>query len=111
MQLQDDTQFRYTPNPGVVPEGEYVCCGVCATKMTEKRGCFGPRSSAMAMGGISEPYDSFLCPHRQEAWHRQVVALRKEIASTASAKFAMMLELEVAEILYTKKATKEVGND
>jgi UDP-N-acetylenolpyruvoylglucosamine reductase len=61
----------------------------------------------MAMGGMSEPYDSFLCPHRNDAWHRQVVALRHEVAATASAKFGLMLELEIADILYTKKATKE----
>jgi len=108
MQL-DNTQFRYTPNPGVVPEGDYVCCGVCAAKMNEKRGCYGPRSSVMAMSGMSEPYDSFLCPHHNEDWHRQVVALRREAASTASAKFGLMLELEIADILHTKKATKEVG--
>lgn len=108
MQLQDKRQFRYTPNPGVVPEGEYVCCGVCATKMTEKRGCCGPRSFVMSISKQSEHYDSFVCPHSEDDWHRQIVALRGEVESTASDKLATMLELEIAEILYTKTATKKV---
>lgn len=107
MQL-NNTQFRYTPRCGMIPDGEKVYCGVCSEKMNERRGCYGPTSSAMAMNKMNENYDLFLCPSHDEDWHRQVVALRKEIKQTASAKIAIMLELEIAEILSCRKATKEV---
>lgn len=107
MQL-NNTQFRYMTKCGVVPEAESVDCGVCDSVMTAKRGCYGPTSSTMAMDRMNEHYDSFLCPHHLEDWHRQVVALRKEIRETASTKIEMMLEMEINEILCTRKATKKV---
>jgi len=108
MKLESKTQSRYTPDPGEVPEGEAVFCGVCGDQMDERRGCNGPRGFAQAMCGGKSPYDDFSCPHRKEQWHQQVVALRDEAGKTASAKIATALLAEADEIASTRIATKEV---
>lgn len=109
MRLESNRQFRYTPDCGEVPEGEDVFCGVCGDKMNEKRNCYGPRSWVMSMSGSKDHYDSFTCPNSQAMWHRQVVALRDDIARTSSAKIATLLEAEVDEILAARQETKSVG--
>lgn len=108
MKLDCDTQSRYTPDPGTVPEGEDVFCGVCGDKMDEKRGCNGPRGFAMAMSGSKSPYDSWTCPNREEPWHQQVVALRNAMRETPSAKIALIMAEEVGEILSVREQTKDV---
>lgn len=100
------TQFRFTPDIGVVPLTESVCCGVCGDLMEEKRNCHGPRGFATSLKGEHDYYDQFLCSHRDTLWHRQVVALRLEIQTTASSKLAAMLQSEVEEILASRAATK-----
>lgn len=109
LQLEHDTQSVYSPDPGVVAEGTKVLCGVCKSVMNETRNCNGPRGWIMAMTGSQSPYDFFCCPHREEPWHRQVVALRHEARNSASTKMAVMLEEEAEEIMSTRKATREVG--
>lgn len=109
IQLEHNTQSAYTPDIGEVPEGSQVLCGVCSSVMDETRNCNGPRGWAMAMTGGKSPHDSFFCPHREEQWHRQVVALRQEAKNSVSGKIAAMLEAEAEEIMSTREATKEVG--
>ena len=108
-QLEQDTQSVYTPDPGEIAEGTQVLCGVCKAVMNETRNCNGPRGWAMAMTGSKSKHAFFCCPHREEPWHRQVVALRQEAKNSVSGKIAAMLEAEAEEIMSTREATKEVG--
>ena len=101
------TQSVYMPDPGEI-KGP-VHCGVCDAVMRDKRDCYGPTSSIMAMSGSKRKYDSFICPLRDEDWHKQVVALRNEARNTASMKHKEMLLDEADEVLLTRKATMDVG--
>lgn len=108
MKLEGKTQSRYTPDPGEVPEGEEVLCGVCGDVMDESRGHYGPRGFAQAMGGGKSPYDEWICPNRPEKWHQQVVAIRMAMNDTPSAKVALIMAEEVGEILSSRQETKDV---
>lgn len=103
----DDTQCVFTPDAGEV-EGP-VHCGVCGTKMDERRACYGPTSSIMAMGGSKRHYDFFDCPERKELWHKQVLALRSKARETPSGRLKRMFLEEAEEILEKKEATVESG--
>ena len=101
-----DTQYRYTPDIGIVPEGEEARCGVCGDLMNERRNCLGARGFAQAMAGSKSNYDEFLCPNHLEKWHEQVVALRQEIKKTPSRTLAILMEQEVKDILENREPTK-----
>lgn len=107
MILEQNTQERYTPDVGVVPEGEEVCCGVCGDKMNERRNCLGARGYAQAMSGGRSCYDEFECPNIGEKWHEQVIALRRVVEKTPSKVLATLLQSEAEGVLKTRKETKE----
>ncbi len=106
MRLKSNTQYSYTPDPGTIEEP--VECGVCGEKMKCRRNVNGPRGFAMAMSGSKQLHDSFDCPHREQDWHKQAVALREEARATASAIFQTALEKEADEIVSTRKSTKTI---
>jgi hypothetical protein len=103
----DSTQSRYTPDAGTV-EGP-IACGVCGTEMEIRRNCHGARSWAAAMGGKKSHYDSFTCPHNEELWHIQVIALRKKARDTCSGRLAQMLQEEANDVVTSRTPTKEDG--
>lgn len=100
-----DTQCVFTPDAGTV-EGP-VCCGVCGKKMEEHLDCYGPISSVESMAGSKHHHDLFICSDREEKWHKQVVALRKEKKSTASVVISSILEQEIKVVLDTQEFTKD----
>lgn len=106
MRLDSNTQCRYTPDVGVVPEGENVLCGVCGDKMTETRDHNGARGFAQAMSKTTSVHDLFECPNVNEDWHRQVISLRRKAWSTPSLSLAALFEAEVDSILENREATK-----
>ena len=108
MQLESDTQERYTPDPGTHPPEMEVCCGVCGDRMNLKENCYGPRGFVMAMSGSKSHYDSYTCPNSKEGWHRQVLALRKEKRETASTLVESLLDEEIKLVLESRKATKVI---
>lgn len=108
MRKLGSTTSYFTPDVGEVPEDEVVHCGVCGDAMTVERNCFGPRSYSGAMGGSRSAYDEFTCPNRGVSWHWQIVALRRAMAKTPSAKITEMLREEIEEVLQTRKPTKEI---
>lgn len=108
MQLEGNTHQYYTPDLGVVPHGESVHCGVCCDKMDETRNAFGPRGFAAAMSKNWTHHDVFCCPNKNKSWHKKVVSLRNEIASTSSSKIKEMLESEVQELLSTRQEIQKV---
>lgn len=85
-----------------------MICGVCGAVMNEERNVNGPRGWAQAMGGGKSLHDVFECPHRQEQWHRQVIALRREAKNSVSKKIADLLLQEAEEVLSSKEATKTI---
>lgn len=100
-----DTQSVFTPDAGTV-KGP-VRCGVCRQKMEEHLDCYGPTSSVESMAGSKRHHDLFVCPNREEKWHRQVVALRMEKSNTASAVLSELLEQEIKAVLDTEEVTKD----
>lgn len=98
-------QDVYTPDPGVC---ESQTCGVCQTEMLVERNVDGPRSFTQAMAGGKSKHDFFWCPHRNEDWHKQVVAIRRKARETPSMRQQTMLEEEADEIVKTRQATKKV---
>jgi hypothetical protein len=103
--LLDDTQYRYTPDVGTV-EGP-VFCGVCRTQMTERRDVEGYRGFVSAMAKVKSRYDSFDCPHSNEDWHKQVIALREAARKTPSPTLAHILLKDTQEILGNRVCTKK----
>ena len=59
---------------------------------------------------FDRPKDIFTCPHSDELWHKQVLALRKEIKRTPSARIATIMREEICEIMECRKETKEVSD-
>lgn len=100
-----DTQSVFTPDAGRV-KGP-VRCGVCGQKMEEHLDCYGPISSVESMAGSKHHHDLFVCPNREEKWHRQVVALRKEKKETASVVISLILEQEIKVVLDAQESTKD----
>lgn len=100
-----DTQYVFTPDAGRV-EGP-VRCGVCGKKMEEHLDCYGPISFVESMAGSKHHHDLFICSDREEKWHKQVVALRKEKKNTASVVISSILEQEIKVVLDTQESTKD----
>lgn len=105
--LEQWTQDRYTPDEGQVSEGAKVFCGVCKTQMSERRGCEGPRSSVEAMAKFKSRYDHFYCPHSNDDWHKQVIALRQQYDRTVSKVIRSLLLGEIELIMQSRTATIE----
>ena len=97
----------FMPDNGTVDE---AWCGVCRSKMKVTRNCHGPTNFVSAISRnpkAMRDYDSFSCPHYEEAWHLQVAELKQMVRDTASLKLAMMFIDEINEILMRREATKE----
>ena len=109
MKLKSDTQSRYTPDAGAHDQQEGIYCGVCGDQMTVKFGINGPTGSAESMAGHKHLHDRYMCPHRDEDWHQQVVALRMERKNSASAMIGEILEKEADLVLEQREATKKVN--
>lgn len=99
-------QYRYSPDPGTVPEGTVVFCGVCGDKCDERRDLFGARSYAASITGHREKFDAWSCPNSDKKWHKQAWKLMEMADATPSTKIAALLEEEVQEILKYRKPTK-----
>lgn len=103
MRLQSNIQDTYMPDPGTRDQVE---CGVCGTVMDVKRDLDGPTSFTMAIGKSKRKHDFFWCPHREDAWHEQVVQLRQFMKSCPSAFLSEVVQREIDQILETKTPTK-----
>lgn len=102
-----DTQCRYTPDAGT--EKGPVSCGVCGTEMPlVAENSTGPRGYVQAMcGSKGDPHDIFSCPHSDEDWHKQVIALRRAARDSVSFYQDKAFREEAEEVLHTRKPTKE----
>lgn len=101
-----DTQDRYTPDPGTLDKNVIVLCGVCNEAMNAKFGIRMARGFAQAMAGGSSECDCYLCPNREEDWHKQAIALREEARKTPSAHLEKIFRDEADKVIETKECTK-----
>ena len=116
VELQCSTQYRYTPDPGTIPEGTDVLCGVCKCRMICRRNVpispwsviVNPRGFVQAMGKGKSLHDVYECPQKETDWHEQVLALRKAAEDTPSAKQERDFLEEADAVLANETATKEV---
>lgn len=95
----------YTPYPGTVKE---AFCDICSAKMSVARNITGPTGWSEAMARRGHAHDFFSCDYRNEPWHKQVAALKREAEKTPSAEIATIYDKEAKKILKTKVATKQI---
>jgi hypothetical protein len=82
-------------------------CKVCGELMEVKRSVMGRWSLGAAMSHIPKiPRDLFTCPHRDEDWHNQAIAIMRAIQETPSEKMASIMQSELAEIIKYKQTSK-----
>ncbi len=80
-------------------------CGVCETLMPVVRDQFGPTGWAEAMAEGGHSYDEYICPHKEEIWHQQAVALAMQIEASYSATLRELMLRELKQILADRKST------
>lgn len=76
-----------------------VRCGVCGRTLTAQRDRLGPTSTAEGMAGRRRRHDLFQCPHTEEPWHREALALVQAIEETPSRRVAGLMKQDLAELL------------
>ena len=82
--------------PGTAQE---MYCRVCHSKCDVRRDVYGPTGFAMAVGKKKKLHDVFTCPHAQEGWHDQALALKRAIEETPSKSVAALMRQDLAELL------------
>ena len=96
----------FTPAPGTQ---QSMRCRVCKTEMNVQRDQVVSKNYVETeLGG--HKCDIFTCPHSDDAWHRQALALHQWIQDTPSATLAILVQRELNNILKNKKSTKEQFN-
>ena len=76
-----------------------VFCDICHCKMLSK-------VTIDAFGQKQYMTNNLYCPHIDKVWHKQAVALTKEIKETSSAKLAVMMKEELDDIIENQHMTK-----
>jgi hypothetical protein len=109
MKLESETQERFTPDAGTYDPDENFFCGACGDLMNSRFGVDGPTGSIEAMAKRKHLHDVYECPNREEDWHQQVIALRREKRTTASTLIESLLDEEAQIVLDKRVATKKVS--
>lgn len=99
-------QTYYTPDPGVVPAGTKVYCGLCKTKCEAHRRV-GPRGFVQAMARGKNQHDAFYCPHMNANWHKQAEELLNMAENTPSEFLEKIFLFEAGKIIENKKQSKK----
>lgn len=74
-------------------------CQVCGTECQVKRRQIGPTSWAGALAKIETLHDYFFCPHSEQPWHAQALALVQAIESTPSKRIAALMQEDLMDLL------------
>lgn len=82
--------------PGTVTER---FCQVCGTECLVERNKVGPTGWAAAMAKAETVHDFFYCPHKNQPWHDQAVALVQAIENTPSRRIASIIQLDLIDLL------------
>ena len=97
----------YFPDPG----HQECKCGVCSQVMKVTRNLEGYTSWSSAMARKERKYDAFICPHIEDKWHKQALALMKLAQSTPSYDLSIIYYSEAEKIIAAMQHTKEHWND
>jgi hypothetical protein len=97
----------FTPDASIGIQEAF--CGICGDKMGVKRAILEATSFIEGLSGKKHLHDRFECPNLEEMWHKQVRAIKIEIARTSSKRLEDILTDEVEQIIKTRKETKQVS--
>lgn len=81
-------------------------CRICGEVIYGKE-YNGPTSWAGSMAGIRTRAVQYKCPHADDDWHRQTLALRLLIEKTPSPSLAEMFKKDLEQIKLSRKMTKD----
>lgn len=90
----------FTTLPDTVDE---MVCKVCGEICDVKRGVSGPMSWAGAMAKKNTVHDSFSCEYTDEDWHKQALAILKEIEKQPSPSVRKLMDNDLVRIIKKKK--------
>ena len=82
--------------PGTVTER---FCQVCNTKCLSEHNKIGPTGWVAAMAKSETAHDFFYCPHINQPWHQQALALVQAIEDSPSKRIASLMELDLIDLL------------
>ena len=83
--------------PGTVDE---MNCEVCGSICDVKRSEVGPTGFASAMAKKNTEHDYFSCPHNDEKWHWEALAMCQELRDTYSPSLKKIIQDDIADSLY-----------
>lgn len=75
-------------------------CGVCGSVCDVKRGEIGPTSWTGAMAGSKKLHDLFTCPHNDEQWHWETLAMIQELYDTSSPSLRAIIQQDIDDAVY-----------
>ena len=81
-------EFYY--EPGQIKEQK---CRVCGARCTIRRNVKG------AVSGKQQLHDAFTCPHSEQSWHEQALALLEFLDHTPSDNLAILIKSDVRQII------------
>jgi ribosomal protein S10 len=79
-------------NAGEVNE---VLCEVCETVCEVQRSQSGPTGFASAMARQKVVHDYFTCPHNDEQWHWEALAMVQELEDTSSPTLRAIIKQDI----------------
>ncbi len=88
--------FRIAHHSGIEQE---VTCRACGSACEVDRDLIGPTGYLSAMGKKQTPHDHWYCPFSQEEWHRQLVRMYKEHATTSSPSLASLIRADMDALI------------
>jgi len=82
----------FSREPGTIDE---INCEVCGSVCEVKRGEVGPTSFGGAIAGSKTPHDRFTCPHNDEQWHWETLAMVQELDDTSSPSLKKLIQKDI----------------
>ena len=72
-----------------------MLCNVCGTVCDVRRGVEGATGFASAMAGKKTKHDYFSCPHNDEQWHWEALAMAQELGDTVSPSLRAIIQQDI----------------
>jgi len=96
----------FTPDAGTT---QALFCVACLQNMDVQRNVDyrGGNSITGPSDGPSRKIDKFTCPNAGQDWHDQVIAIRRLQRDTPSQTFVDLVEVEIQQIIKTRRPTKQ----
>lgn len=81
-------------------EVDSIDCGVCGSACDVKRGEIGPTGFAGSMLGSKTQHDLFTCPHNDEQWHWETLAMVLELKNTCSPSLRAIVQQDIDDAVF-----------